>query len=239
MPSLRFQPRLIPTLATLAMLLLFLYLGQWQAGKAQRLTAERSQYAARAQRATVRVGATLVSAEQLRDAPIAVRGYYEPAQQIFVDNRQEEGRAGVHVVTPLKIEGSETRILVNRGWIGWTDGRQKLPQVSTPPGLVEVSGIAATPVVKKFLLMSERAEAWSQLWPVLDLKRFERQVNFPLQPVVLLQNRSDMHDNLIRNWQAPEDRVAMHQSYALQWFGMALALLAFYGVASVRRAVSP
>lgn len=239
MPSLRFQPRLIPTLATLAMLLLFLYLGQWQAGKAQRLTAERSQYAARAQRATVRVGATLVSAEQLRDAPVTVRGYFEPAQQIFVDNRQEEGRAGVHVVTPLKIEGSETRILVNRGWIGWTDGRQKLPQVSTPPGLVEVSGIAATPVVKKFLLMSERAEAWSQLWPVLDLKRFERQVNFPLQPVVLLQNRSDMHDNLIRNWQAPEDRVAMHQSYALQWFGMALALLAFYGVASVRRAVSP
>jgi len=238
MPSLRFQPRLIPTLATLAMLLLFLYLGQWQAGKAQRLTAERSQYAARAQRATVRVGATLVSAEQLRDAPIAVRGYYEPAQQIFVDNRQEEGRAGVHVVTPLKIEGSETRILVNRGWIGWADGRQKLPQVSTPPGLVEVSGIAATPVVKKFLLMPERAEAWSQLWPVLDLKRFERQVNFPLQPVVLLQNRADVQDSLIRNWQAPEDRVAMHQSYALQWFGMALALLVFYGVASVRRAAS-
>ena len=238
MPSLRFQPRLIPTLATLAMLLLFLYLGQWQAGKAQRLTAERSQYAARGQRAPVQLGATLVHAEQLRDVPITVRGYYEPAQQIFVDNRQEEGRAGVHVVTPLKIEGSETRILVNRGWIGWTDGRQKLPQVSTPPGLVEVSGIAATPVVKKFLLMPERAEAWSQLWPVLDLKRFERQVNFPLQPVVLLQNRSDMHDNLIRNWQAPEDRVAMHQSYALQWFGMALALLAFYGVASVRRAAS-
>lgn len=239
MPNLRFQPRLIPTLATLAMLLLFLYLGQWQAGKAQRLSTERSQYAARAQREPVRLGATLVSAEQLRDAPITVRGHYEPAQQIFIDNRQQEGRAGVHVVTPLKIEGSQTRILVNRGWIGWTDGRQKLPQVSTPAGLVEVSGIAATPVVKKFLLMPERAEAWSQLWPVLDLKRFERQLKFPLQPVVLLQNRSDMHDNLIRKWQAPEDRVAMHQSYSLQWFGMALALLVFYGVASVRRAASP
>ena len=239
MPNLRFRPRLIPTLATLAMLLLFLYLGQWQAGKAQRLTAERSQYAARGQRAPVQLGATLVHAEQLRDVPITVRGHYEPAQQIFIDNRQEEGRPGVHVVTPLKIEGSQTRILVNRGWLGWTNGRQKLPQVSTPLELVEVSGIAATPVVKNFLLMPERAEAWSQLWPVLDLKRFERQVNFPVQPVVMLQNRSDMHDNLIRNWQAPEDRVAMHQSYALQWFGMALALLAFYGVASVRRAVSP
>ncbi len=238
MPSLRFQPRLIPTLATLAMLLLFLYLGLWQAGKAQRLSAERSQYAARAQRAAVRVGATLVNPEQLRDAPITVRGHYEPAQQIFIDNRQEEGRAGVHVVTPLKIEGSETRILVNRGWIGWADGRKKLPQVSTPPGLVEVSGIAAKPVVKKFLLMPERAEAWSQLWPVLDLKRFEGQANFPLQPVVLLQNRTDAQDALIRNWQAPEDRVAMHQSYALQWFGMALALLVFYGVASVRRVAS-
>jgi cytochrome oxidase assembly protein ShyY1 len=27
----------------------------------------------------------------------------------------------------------------------------------------------------------------------------------------------------------------MHKGYAIQWFGMALALLVFYGVASFRR----
>lgn len=44
---------------------------------------------------------------------MTVRGVYEPEAQFFVDNRQEDGKPGVHVVTPLKIEGSETRILVN------------------------------------------------------------------------------------------------------------------------------
>lgn len=239
MQTLRFQPRLIPTLATLGLLALFVYLGLWQAGKGERLATERAQHAQRARAGSVRIGAAPVDADALRDAPVAVRGQYEPQQQFFVDNRQENGRPGVHVVTPLRIEGGQTRILVNRGWIGWPHGRQTLPEVATPAGMVEVNGIAAVPKVKKFLLMPEHAETRPQLWPVLDVQRFAQQVSYPVQPVVVLQNRADAQDGLIRNWQPPEDRVAMHQSYALQWFGMALALLVFYGFASVRRRSSP
>ncbi len=235
MQTLRFQPRLIPTLATLGLLALFVYLGLWQAGKGERLAAERAQHAQRARLGPVRIGTALADADALRDAPVTVRGQYEPQHQFFVDNRQENGRPGVHVVTPLKIEGGETRILVNRGWIGWPHGRQTLPEVATPMGLIEVTGVAAMPKVKKFLLMPEHAESRQQLWPVLDVQRFTQWVSYPVQPVVVLQNSTDAQDGLIRNWQPPEDRVAMHQSYALQWFGMALALLVFYGFASVRR----
>ena len=49
MQPLRFQPRLIPTLATLCLMALFVYLGLWQAGKGERLLAQRTLYAARAQ----------------------------------------------------------------------------------------------------------------------------------------------------------------------------------------------
>lgn len=225
----------MPTLATLCLLALLLYLGQWQAGKAERLSAARAQHAARAQSLATPVGAALLDPQLLLDAPISVRGHYEPALQFMVDNRQEDGRPGVHVVTPLKIEGSETRILVNRGWIGWSDGRKTLPQVATSSGLVVVHGVADVPVMKNFLLMPERAEAWPNLWPRLDLKRFQQQVPYPVQPVVLLQDRNDASDGLVRNWQPPEDRVAKHQSYAMQWFGMALVLLVFYGVATLRQ----
>lgn len=235
MPRLRFQPRLMPTLATLCLLALLIYLGQWQAGKAERLSAARAQHAARAHNAATPVGAALLDAQLLLDAPISVRGRFDPTQQFMVDNRQEEGRPGVHVVTPLKIEGSETRILVNRGWVGWSDGRKTLPQVATPSGLVEVHGIADVPLVKNFLLMPERAEAWPNLWPRLDLKRFQQQAGYPVQPFVLLQSRDDASDGLLRNWQPPEDRVAKHKSYAMQWFGMALVLLVFYGLATLRQ----
>ncbi len=238
MQSLRFQPRIIPTLATIGTLMLFVSLGLWQSGKGERLAAELAQHAARAQLGPLSVGATLVDPQQLRDAPITVRGRYEPEQGVLLDNRQENGVPGVHVLTPLKIEGGETRILVNRGWIGWGQGRKTLPQVATPQGLVQVSGIAAVPQVKNFLLMPQRAEAWPQLWMQLDLKRFEKQVSYPVQPVILLQDNGDATDGLVRNWQPPEDRVAKHQSYALQWFGMAVALLVFYGYASVKRRAS-
>ena len=235
MQELRFQPQLIPTLATLCLMGLFVYLGLWQAGKGERLLAERTLFAARAKLGPLRLSGAPVDLAAVRDAPIIVRGRYEPENGFFIDNRQHDGAAGLHVVTPLKIEGSETRILVNRGWVGWPNGRKVLPKVPTPEGVVEVSGIADVPVVKKFLLMPQHAEARTQLWMQMDVQRFSQQVPYAVQPVVLLQNSADAQDGLIRDWQAPEDRVPMHQSYALQWFGMAAALLVFYGYASVRR----
>ena len=82
--------------------------------------------------------------------------------------------------------------------------------------------------------MPERAESLPRLWSRLDLPRFAGEHSYPVQPVVLLQASEDAKDGLVRRWQPPEDRVGMHQSYSYQWYGMALALLVFYGVASVR-----
>ncbi len=230
-----FQIKLIPLMGTLAGMALFIYLGLWQSGKAERLEADLAQRAARHQRGAVQVGAAQVDAQQLQNAPISVAGEYEPQWQVFLDNRQENDMPGVHVITPLKIEGSDTRILINRGWVGWTQGRQVTPIVATPGGKVQIHGLAFVPSTKKFFLMPEHPEAASKLWERLDLARFERLIGHPLQPVVLLQNGDDASDGLVRHWPAPENKVTMHRGYAFQWFGMAVALLAFFLVASRRQ----
>lgn len=235
MSRLRFEPRVLPTLAMLLTLAALLRLGFWQAEKGERRAAEIAQHSQRAQLGPYAIGANLVEPEGLQDAPVTVRGTYEPEHQFFVDNRQEDGKPGVHVVTPLRIEGSTVRVLVNRGWAGWTQGRQVLPMVNTPAGVVQVTGVATVPHNKNFFLMPSHAESLPRLWSQLDVARFAQERADPLQPVVVLQGKNDVADGLIRNWQAPEDRVAKHQSYAFQWFGMAVALLVFYGVASVRR----
>jgi surfeit locus 1 family protein len=67
------------------------------------------------------------------------------------------------------------------------------------------------------------------------LQRYIQQSNHPVQPVVLLQTSESGGTRLIQKWPPPGDRVAMHQSYAMQWFGMALALSVFFVVASTRR----
>ena len=232
MQKLRFEPHIIPTLATVCGVVLFVNLGFWQAGKAERRSAEMEQHSARAHLGPFAIGGQLVDPVQLQDAPVTVRGVYEPKSQFFVDNRQEDGQPGVHVVTPLKIAGSETRILINRGWVGWGQSRLALPLVSTPEHLVEISGVAAVPLNKPFFMMPQHPEQLPRLWERLDIERFAREASFAVQPVVLLQSGDG--DGLVRKWPPPEDRVARHQSYAYQWFGMAFALLIFYGVASMR-----
>lgn len=239
MQALRFSPRLIPTLGSLCLLVLFLYLGQWQSGKGERLAAQRAHFEQRGKQQALIMSGTLVDPQTWSDRPIQVRGQFDAAQQFFLDNRQENGVAGLHVVTPLKIEGSETRVLVNRGWVAWPHGRQTLPTVAVPQGVVDVSGVGAVPSGKKFWLMPERAEAWPELWSRLDLAKYEKQSRHVVQPVVILQAPPPIADGLLHRWDPPEDRVAMHQGYAMQWFGMAFALVMFYFYASVQRTGRP
>lgn len=235
MPKTVFQPRLIPGIAALATVALFVSLGQWQSGKAQRRSAEIEQHQARSQQGAWRLGAALVDAQEVQDMPVTVRGTYEAQKQFFIDNRQENGKPGLHVITPLKLQDSEVRILVNRGWVGWGVSRGNIPTVEVPAGTVEVTGLAAIPSTKKFFLMPAHEDSNPRLWTRLDLSRFEATYPGALQPVVVLQNPDDAQDTLVRKWPPPEDRVAMHKSYALQWYGMAVALIIFYLVASLRK----
>src|ERR1035437_5894577 len=169
----RLISRVIPVVGAVLCTALFVYLGAWQAGKGDRLAQALAQRAARSQMGPVQVTAQLLVASDVQDAPLRVAGTYDPAHQIFLDNRQLDGQPGVHVVTPLKIEGSDSYILVNRGWVGWQLGRSVLPVVVTPVGRVVISGIAAVPSTKKFFLMPDHPEERPQLWERLDLPRFE------------------------------------------------------------------
>lgn len=228
MRKLSFKFRPIPSIAGLLTLLLFVYLGQWQAGKAEKRMNEIAQHSTRTQLGSHTLKAELVETRQMQDMPIVVQGSYDSEHQFFVDNKQENGVPGLHVITPLKIENSETRVLINRGWIAWPQGRDVLPVVSTPSGVVSVHGLASVPSSKSFFLMPDRQDARSQLWTRLDIQRYASTYQHMVQPIVLLQTSTDPQDNLIRHWPPPEDRVAMHKSYALQWFSMAVALFLFY-----------
>lgn len=236
--NMRFQFRFIPTLAMLLGLIILIYLGAWQHGKGERLAHELAQRAERSQLGPTVVTGQLLDAQAAQDAPFTVVGTYEAEHQIFLDNRQENGQPGVHVITPLKIEGSETRILINRGWVGWTQGRSVMPVVATPAGRIQVTGLAAVPSTKKFFLMPDHPEASAKLWEKLDMSRFQSLLGHPLQPVVLQQTGGDAPDTLVRHWPPPEDRVGKHRGYAFQWFGMAGALFLFYLFASFRKGES-
>ena len=70
--------------------------------------------------------------------PIRLSGEWVAAATVFLDNRPMGGRSGFIVVTPLRLEGEDREILVQRGWVprNFTD-RTQIPAIPTPSGAVE------------------------------------------------------------------------------------------------------
>ena len=48
---------------------------------------------------------------------VSVAGQFDPAHEILLDNRVLNGKPGYQVVTPLKMDGTELYVLVDRGWV--------------------------------------------------------------------------------------------------------------------------
>lgn len=236
-PRSLFRPRLLPTLAAIAVIPLFIALGQWQWHKATVKSDLQAELDSRSAQPAVQLTGATVDAATLRYRQVKVRGIYEPARQILVDNRVHREQAGYHVLTPLHIEGSEARVLVNRGWIPAGADHSQVPAVATPNGSVELSGIAIVPGTRFFTLAAETpTSGWSPVWQNLDLARYRAAAGFPLLPVVIQLDPDSTAAGFVREWPRPAERLEQHLSYALQWWGFALATVAIWLFVNWRRA---
>lgn len=229
----KFEPRLIPTLAAGAGIALTLALANWQLGRAHEKEAAAARIGALAAEPAVRLTAAAVAARDVEWRRVTARGRFEPAHAVLIDNRVRRGVAGYHVVMPLALERGNRYVLVNRGWIAGTTDRSRLPEVKTPAGTVEISGLAVTPS-GRFLELSPGATAEGRVWQNLTLERYRKAVPIPLQPLVIQQD-SPLDDGLAREWAPPDFGVNTHYGYAFQWLALALTLLVFYLVTHVKR----
>lgn len=234
--SYRFRPRLAPTLAALVLLPLLVQLGMWQWHKGQAKQALQQRLDFLGKVPPLEIGPQLVTAGGQRGRRAVVRGHYEPGHEILLDNQVHGESPGFHVLTPLRIEGSEIRVLVNRGWVPLGKSRADLPRTDPPAGLVEVSGTVWQPSPPKFALTAaaQAGSAWQPVWQTVDLERYRAQVPFALQPFVMRLDPAAA-GCYVCDWPRPDERVGVHTGYALQWFGMAAVLVAFYAYASLER----
>jgi len=233
----RFSPRLVPTLATLALLPLIVGLGFWQLDRATQKAELQAEYDARLQGPTVAIGASVQPDGALRFYKVVAKGRYDSSHQILIDNRVHHGRVGYHVITPLKIEASDTRVLVNRGWIALGQDREHLPAIETPPGMQEIVGVATVPAARVFTLgdPAPASGAWETVWQNMDMQRFKASVTYPLQPVVVLLDPASPAGGFTREWSRLDAGIATHKAYAFQWFALAVALLAIYIVVNTHK----
>jgi surfeit locus 1 family protein len=228
----QFAPALWPTLAAAAFFALTFSLGNWQVHRAtyKRELQTRVDHALKA--APVSLGSALYTRDALLYRRLAVVGEFNPAHEILLDNRIVRGVAGYDVLTPLRIAGGNRYVLVDRGWLPVGTNRTTLPRVPEIAGQVTITGMALDPDSHYFEFAG--AQPQGQLWQNLHFARYTATSGLTLQPV-LLQQDNDNGDRLLREWPRPDTGVAMHEGYALQWYGLAATLVVLWLALNLKR----
>ena len=231
----QFQFRWIPFIATCALMAIFLRLGWWQLTKAIDLEAQLELRDARNAEHPILLGSELVNPKEVEGSIVWARGHFDANNQFLLDNQQYKDKPGLHVITPLQIEGSQVRVLVNRGWVGWGHSREVLPEVKVPSGLVELHGRAMSPSSKAPAYVSETLGETGALRTRIRLDEIQASQNYPIQPIVILMDESEASDGLVREWPELSNKAPMHKGYAVQWLMLAVLLFFFFLYSSLRK----
>ena len=218
----RFRPRAGLFLLLVLPALVCAGLGVWQLDRAAQKRELGVELAARASAPPVVVGDAPIDPAATRYRSLVARGRFEAEGQIYIENRHHAGKVGFHVITPLRVDGTERRLLVNRGWVAAMDAA--VPELS-----VVVRGVADVPSAPALVLhgSDDAARSWGARWPYLTLPLYAAVSPHPLQPVVLLQDPDDSH-GFARYWPREFPKEGMHIGYAIQWFAFAVIALGIF-----------
>lgn len=169
---------------------------------------------------------------------VTVTGAFDNDENIAIMNRPFDGRAGMRLATPLRIEGSGQAVLVDRGWIPLAESGPEQRRKYDQTGPVTIEGIAyeSQPRPNRWLVPKDPApgpgENRRDQWFRVDLDLIQQQLPYPLLPIFIKQSPQEKADpNLppLREENIELDE-GSHLSYALQWFGFAVIAVIVYGV---------
>lgn len=205
--------RLLPPLAGLALALLTLQLGNWQLGRAHEKGALQARLDAAAAAPPL---ADAVPTDPPDGRHVRLHGQWLRDATIYLDNRVRAGRAGYHVLTPLRLADG-TAVLVDRGWIAAASVRAQLPEVPTPAD-GQVGGTVRRPQPAPFMLGG--AVAQGRVWQSLDLAQYRQRSGVAVRDWIVRQT-SVADDGLVREWPRPDAGIERHRGYALQWYALA------------------
>ena len=203
-------------------------LGFWQLDRAAQKEALHAAMEAQTSKNPLDNAAVLGAPDpaQLMYQHAQLRGVWDSAHTVYLDNRQMNNRFGFYVFTPLLINGGKNAVLVQRGWLQRNfESRTALQPLQTPGGEVLVQGLIALPPGKLFELGKA---APAQIRQNLDLDQFRAETGLPLLAVILRQTGAPS-EGLQRNWPPVNLGQDTNYGYAVQWFAMALAIAALFG----------
>ncbi|AXK72993.1 SURF1 family protein [Lysobacter sp. TY2-98] len=166
----------------------------------------------------------------------AGHGHFLDAPPLMLDNQQRDGRVGVHAYAAFQPDAGAP-LLVDLGWLPMGIDRV-LPKITLPRGEQNLRGLLVPPPSAGLRMgapMARQGGAWLvvRLEPAVVAKELKLATLAPrvlrLDPALPIGYARDLE--LLVNT-LPPDR---HRGYAVQWYGLAITMLAIALVLTFRR----
>jgi surfeit locus 1 family protein len=217
---------LLATLLVVAAAAVMIRLGIWQLDRLQ----QRRAFNARVLAQTTQPSLDLTGANLSEDLTgmeyraVVVNGEYAESGEIALRNQYWNNEWGVHLITPLRILGSDQVVLVDRGWIPGADYQTGDWTKFAEPGQVTVQGVIRSSQSKAELgKRSDPTPAPGEpplaTWNFVNIPRLEEQIGAPLLPIYIQQAPDPSWIGLPHRSEPDlELTEGSHMSYAIQWF---------------------
>jgi surfeit locus 1 family protein len=181
---------------------------------------------------SIELGRWVGEPSALRYRQMNVEGEFIPGKQVYIDNREHDGKSGYHVLAPLMIANSKKIVLINRGWIERGRDYPRAPEVAIASGSVKIVGIGSLPS-QRFVELSDQAIA-GNVWQNLTFERANNALGITVLPIVVLQQQP-VAEGLRPVIEKPDFKINMHRGYAFQWFALTATLMVIYVVVNTQR----
>jgi surfeit locus 1 family protein len=199
-------------------------LGIWQLDRLSERRALNDRVRSRAEMPPIPFAQLPRDTGEARYRRVKISGTYDFANQFTLTTRSRMGSPGVNIVTPVKLPGTDTAVLVNRGWIYAPDGMTADPGKWPEPAALEGDAYVqnyqsreGSPVSPR----NERAYRW------MDYRTLSQDFPYPIAPyyLVLIGETQNPAPDIPPRVPVPPLDEGSHQSYAFQWFSFAAVFI--------------
>lgn len=196
----------------------FTWLGFWQIGRLHQKQRYNETVASRRFLAAIPFDSIPADTATSKFRRVRLSGTYDYPKEIVWTLRGRDGSPGVNILTPLRRPGTDTAVLVNRGWVYSPDAtRVNLDQWKEGQSLIGEAYILP-------LRGTATDSGWirDRSFRHLDLAEIRRVFPYPIAPVfaVLTTAPIDSANTPPRVTLLPLDE-GSHRTYAFQWFSFA------------------
>lgn len=218
--------RIVPPIAAVLAIGLFVSLGLWQLDRAAEKEGMQALFDDDAPYSDVSSIDTPVPFQR-----IETRGRLLTDRQVLIDNIVQNGRLGYYVITPLEYSRNEPLLLVNRGFVergALESGAVSLDADDERNLIRGRAGNLPRVGIRGGAAFESSGEDWPRIavYPTAD--EVAAELDRDVLAWALLLSPEDER-GFARNWQPSESGPMTHYGYAFQWFAMATAVLVIAG----------